>query len=318
MHAVEDIPQRRFSRGRIVGVVSVIALIILIMSLRGIARFYTDFLWFDSLGQSAVFERVFYTKVLLFLVFAVGFAVVIFLNLFIADRIAPRIRPQGPEEEALQPYHDFISGHRTSVRVAVSIVLALFASGGVSSQWQSWLLFRNRVDFGIADPQFQKDVGFYVFELPFLSFLIAWLFAALLLIFLASAVAHYLNGGIRLQVMGERVTPQVKAHLSLLLAAMALVKTMGYWLDRFELTLSTDGFVNGASYTEVNARLPALWLLMGISAFAVVALIVNIRLKGVTIPALAVGLWAFVAIAVGGIYPLFVQRFVVEPSESKN
>lgn len=318
MHAVEDMPRRTVGRGRVAAVVGVVVLIVLITSMRGIARFYTDFLWFDSLEMGEVFKRVFFTKVALFLTFTTGFALILYLNMFIADLLAPRVRPQGPEEEVLQPFHDFVSGRQNLLRVGTAILLSLFASAGVGSQWQSWLLFRNRVDFGIRDPQFDKDVGFYVFQMPFLTFLVAWMFAALLLLFIATAVTHYLNGGIRVQVLGERISPQVKAHLSLLLALMALTKALGYWLDRFELTLSTDGFVDGASYTEVNAQLPAIQLLMLISFFACLALVVNIWLKGITIPALAVGLWALVAVVAAGIYPVFVQRFTVEPSESAN
>jgi len=70
---------------------------------------------------------------------------------------------------------------------------------GVSSQWKQWVLFINHVEFGIKDPQFNKDIGFYVFQLPFLRFIANWLFAGLVIVLLVTAVAHYLNGGIRLQ-----------------------------------------------------------------------------------------------------------------------
>ena len=107
----------------------------------------------------------------------------------------------------------------------------------MSSQWRQWILFTNRVDFGIKDPQFHKDVGFYVFELPFIKFMIDWLFAGLVIVLLVTAVAHYLNGGIRFQSPLQRVTPQVKAHLSVIVAVMALVKTAEYYFSRFELDL---------------------------------------------------------------------------------
>ena len=104
------------------------------------------------------------------------------------------------------------------MNLAVSLVFALVAGVGVSGQWRDWILFTNRVDFGVKDEQFGLDVGFYVFQLPFLSFVVSWLFAAIVIIFIITTVAHYLNGGIRVQVPGQRVTPQVKAHLSVLLA----------------------------------------------------------------------------------------------------
>ena len=112
---------------------------------------------------------------------------------------------------------------------------------GVSSQWQEWILFTNRRTFGVKDPQFHKDVGFYVFQLPFIRFIIDWLFAGLVIVLLVTAVAHYLNGGIRFQSPFQRVTPQVKAHLSVILAVMALVKTAEYYFARFELNFSDRG-----------------------------------------------------------------------------
>ena len=119
-----------------------------------------------------------------------------------------------------------------------------------------------------------------------------------------------------MQTPGQRVTPQVKAHLSVLLAALALLKGVAYWLQRYELTFSTRGFVNGAGYTDVKAQLPAINLLILISFGAAVLLIVNIWRRGWVLPVIAVGLWAFVAVVAGAAYPAFIQRFQVEPAES--
>jgi uncharacterized membrane protein (UPF0182 family) len=234
----------------------------------------------------------------------------------VADRIAPRFRPTGPEEELLERYHDVVAPRANLVRGGISLVFALIAGAGTASQWNSWILFRNRVDFGVKDPQFGMDIGFYVFELPFLSFLTSWLFAALVIILIVTAAAHYVNGGIRVQISGERVTPQVKAHLSVLLGALALVRAVGYWLDRYELTFSSRGAVDGAGYTDVNAQLPAIQLLLLISLFAAALFLYNIRRRGWVLPVVAVGLWAFVSIVMAGLYPAFIQRFQVDPAES--
>ena len=314
----EPRPRRRLSGRRILLIILVIALIVLITSLRGLAIFYTDFLWFDSLGYASVWRKVLWARIGLGLLFTGVFFIVMWINLFIADRLAPKVRPAGPEEELIERYHEFVSRRVGWVRFAVSLAFALIAGASVSGQWENWLLFTNRVNFGIADPQFGRDIGFYVFQLPFLSFLVSWGFAAILIIFIVTAVAHYLNGGIRVQVAPgiQRVTPQVKAHLSLLLGLLALIKAGGYWLDRFELTLSTRGTVDGATYTDVNAQLPAINLLLLISLFSCGLLIFNIWQRGFVLPILAVGLWALVAVVAGSIYPAFIQRFRVEPSES--
>ncbi|MEQ1787292.1 MAG: UPF0182 family protein [Acidimicrobiales bacterium] len=320
MRAPSDMPRRPVrgsapGRGRTWLVVGGVLLFFLITSLRGIASFYTDYLWFDSLGRSEVWEGVLGAKIALSVIFTGAFFLLMWANLVIADRLAPAFRPAGPEEEFIERYHELVGGRLGLVRGVASALLALIAGAGVSSEWNSWLLFTHSRDFDIADPQFGTDIGFYVFKLPFLSFLIGWLFAALLIVLIVTAVAHYLNGGIRMSAQHNRVTPQVKAHLSVLLGLLALVKAAGYWLQRYDLTVSSRGFVDGAGYTDVNAQLPAINLLLLISIASVLLFIVNIWRRGWTLPILGVGLWALIAVVAGAIYPEFVQRVQVKPNE---
>ena len=320
MRSPTDLPRRpppaSPSRGRVGIVVLATAAFLLLTSLRGIAGFYTDYLWFDSLGFTGVFTGVLGAKILLGLVFSLIFFALLLSNLVIADRLAPSFRPPGPEEEVVQRYHEVVGDRTGLVRLGVAALLALVGGAGVSSRWNEWILFRNSRNFDVADPLFETDVGFYVFELPFLSFVVDWAFASIVIITIVTGVAHYLNGGIRFQGAAQRVTVQVKAHLSVLVGLLALLRAVGYWLERYELTFSSRGAVDGATYTDVNAQLPALNLLILISLAAFVLLIVNIRRRGWILPALAVGSWAIAALAVGGLYPAFVQRFQVEPAES--
>jgi hypothetical protein len=291
------------------------ALLVLLVSLRGIAGFYTDYLWFQEIGYTDVWRGLLVAKALPAVVFTAAFFLLILGNLVIADRMAPRFRPAGPEEELVERYRQLIGPYAGRVRVAVAAFLALVAGGGLTNQWNEWVLFRNRVDFGASDAQFGTDIGFYVFTMPFLRFIFDWAFAALVIVLLVTAVAHYLNGGIRVQGPLQRVTPQVKAHLSVILGGMALLKAFGYWLERYELNFSARGVVQGASYTDVRAELPALNMLIVISVAAAVLFLVNIRLRGWVLPAIAVGLWGFVSLVIGTIYPAAVQRFSVEPNE---
>lgn len=317
MRTTTDRPRRsRPSRGRIWLLVGLAVLIVIIFSLRGIADFYTDYLWFGSVHLTSVWGGVVATKVILAVVFMVIFFVLMLLNLSVADRLAPAYRAVGPEEEFVQRYRDAVGPHAAKVRVAAAFVLAILVGVGAAGQWNTWLEFRNAVSFGVKDPEFHKDVGFFVFKLPFYSYLVSWTFLALVVITIVTAVAHYLNGGIRPQAPNNRVTPQVKAHLSLLLGALALVKAVGYYLQRYKLDFSTRGVVNGALYTDVKAQLPALTLLMLISLVALVLLVANIWLKGWVLPVLGVGLWAFLSLVVGAIYPAFIQKFRVEPNEN--
>jgi len=302
-------------------IAAAVVLLILLFSLRGLAGFYTDSLWFDSLSQSGTWERLLAARVVPALVFTVLFFVILLVSLVIADRLAPTFRlatAQTPEDELVDRYRQLTARFRGRIRVGVALFFALIAGLGVSSQWRDWLLFNNGTDTGTTDPQFGKDIGFYLFKLPFINFIIDWLFAGLVIVLLVTAVAHYLNGGIRFQSTVERVTPQVKAHLSVILAIMALVKTAEYYFSRFDLNLSNRGVVDGAGYTDVNAQLPALKLLIFVSVIAALLFVWNIRRRGWVLPVIAVGLWGFVSLVVATIYPAAIQNFRVKPNEFAN
>ncbi len=288
---------------------------VLLLSLRGIAGLYTDKLWFDTLGQGDTWRRLLLARIIPAAAFTAAFFVLMWVNLLLADRLAPTYRGLGTSDEIIERFQQVTARYAGRIRLGVAFFFALVAGVGVSAQWQQWILFTNRVDFGIKDPQFHKDVGFYVFQLPFLEFIVDWLFAGLLIVLLVTAVAHYLNGGIRFQGPFQRVTPQVKAHLSVILALMALVKTASYYLDQFALNFSTRGDVQGAGATDVNAQLPALKMLMVISVVAAGLFVWNIFRRGWVLPVIAVGLWAFVAVIIGTIYPAYYQRFKVNPNQ---
>ncbi len=318
MRAPTDIParRRRPARGRIILVLVAVALFLVLVSLRGIAGFYTDYLWFDELALTSVWRSVLGVKFALGIIFTLIFFALLWANLAIADLIAPTFRPLGPEEQLIERYHDVVGPRAGLFRVAVAGAFALIAGPGAASQWSSWTLFRNHVPFETRDALFNKDLGFYVFQLPFAKFVVDWLFASLVIVTIITAVAHYLNGGIRFQTPMQKVTPQVKAHLSVLMAVLAMLKAVDYYLEKYELLYSNRGVVQGAGYTDVNAQLPAMQLLLGISLIAAALFIYNIFRRGWVLPVIAVGLWAMVSVVVGAAIPAAVQQFRVQPTES--
>jgi uncharacterized membrane protein (UPF0182 family) len=317
MRTPTDMP-RRFPRAsrrtRIVVLVAIVVLILGLTSLSGLARFWTDYLWFQSVGFTSVFRGVVLTKLLLAIVFVAIFFGLMYANLVIADRVAPTEPPPGPPDELVTRYREIVSPHGRWVRIAASVIFALLAGIGANREWNNWDLLRYHVSFGVTDPEFHKDIGFYVFQLPFIKFLLGWGFEAMVVVLIVTTVAHYLNGGIHLQ--GERrVTPAVKIHLSVLLAILALIKAIDYYFQRLELALSRSHVVNGATATSVHADKPAKLLLMIIGFIAAALFLYNIREKGWLLPGVAVALWALVYILVGAVYPAVYQALRVSPSE---
>jgi hypothetical protein len=295
---------------------AIVLVLILLASMRSLASIYTDGLWFSSVGYHNVFSTLLVIKLGLFGVFGAIFFLVMWVNLVVCDRLAGPGVGMGQEDELVRRYQQIVRPYAGRVYVALAFVMALIAASGTIGEWQNWILFRHGGNFGVKDPEFHKDVGFYIFKLPFMSFVVDWTLAILFVTLAVSIVFHYLNGGIVPQRGIPRVRPPVKAHLSVLLALIALTKAVGYVLQRWSLVNAQDGYVNGAGYADVHARLPAQELLVIISIFAAAILLFNIRRQGWTLPILAVGIWAFVALVVGVIYPALLQAIKVTPAQS--
>ena len=304
------------NRGRIVIAVIIGALIVLFLSAKSLSSFYVNVLWHQAIGRTDVLWGILGAKGLLIGIFSLVFAILLLVNMAVADRLAPDNVPDSDEQRTLIPLRAALKKRRKLVRALLAIVLGGLIGLPAAAQWEQWLLFRNNQKFGVVDPLFNKDIGFYVFQLPFFEFLVAWAFGALVLISIVIAFLHYINGSIRLQGTDERVTAQAKVHMSVLLACLALVRAANYWLSRFDLTRSTRGVVNGATYTDVKAQLPALNLMILVSVAVAALLLWNVRQRGWRLPVLAVGLWAIVAVAAGSVYPAIIQRFVVQPNVS--
>ena len=284
---------------------------------RWLATLWTDFLWYQSLDAPDVWVTLTFTKV--WLVAGATFVafLVIWINLFVVDKVSPRrfVFAETPDEELLERYHEWIEPRAGIVRLGFSAFFAILVGLGAAAWWQDWLQWRGGVSFGVVDPIFQNDISRYVFGLPFYRDMYGWMFQLFLITTLVVVAAHYLNGGIKIGSPGQRTSGGVKAHISILVAVIALLKALGYVFDKWELLYSTRGAVFGASFTDVNAQVPALNLLIFISIISAIILLVNVWFKGWSLPAVALGIWLVTSIGVGGIYPSLVQRFSVEPNE---
>ncbi len=315
MRAVRDRPQS--SRFRSLMLIALGLIFMMFVSASGAANLYTDYLWFDQLGQSSVWSGILTTKLALAAIFTTAFFLIMWTNLYLADRFAPDFRPESPEEDLIERYHQMIGSQAGRLRLIISGIFALVAGANTSSQWKTWVLFNNGEDFGVVDPLFERDASFYVFELPFWTFLVDWLFATFVFSLIITLIAHYLNGGIRASsAPAERATNGVKIHLSILLAVLAIIRAVAYFFDRFELVNARRGAYDGALATDVEVQLPALNLLVLISLFGAALFVANIWRKGWGLPVVAVGLWMVSHIIVGGIFPALYQRLRVEPVET--
>ena len=303
-------------RGRRV-LLAVVALALLVLFGSAYVALETDYLWFQSVGFGSVFSRRLTTQIVLFFTFGVPFALLVGANVVTAYRLRPAHRPASQEQQQLEALRAVLHPFRVWILGAVLVVLVLITGSAATGRWKTWLQWRNGVSFGSKDPQFHRDISYYAFTLPMQRFLLGMLFAVVVVSLLAVLATAYLSGGLRPQTAGPKVTPAVRAHLSVLLGVFVLLKAWAYWLDRYGLNFSRRGFVNtGASYTDVHAVIPAKTILVVLAVICAGIFFANVRIRNWRLPAIAFGVMAIGAIVVGGVYPLLVQQFSVRPSEA--
>jgi len=303
-----------FVRRRL-GTVVILAALLVIFSANRIAVLLTDLWWFDERGFRNVFTTVLSTRIVLGVAFGLILAALIAVNLFLVRKLRPFTIPSSPQQAQIQRYRDLADPYLPWLIAAIALLFGFTSGAAVSAQWETFLLWQNATEVGVADPQFGADVGFYLFELPFWTLLQSWLFTSLVLTTLLTAGGHYLLGGIRPEAEGEKILPSVKAHLAVLVALALGVRAWGYWLDRYQLNFSQRGTVTGASYTDVNAELPALYLLIGVSVISIALVLFAIRRAGFLLPGAALALLVVASIILQGAYPAAIQRLRVDPQE---
>ena len=303
----------RWPRYLVPVIVGLVAFVVVLIIVAGV---WTDFLWFRSVHYGSVFGVTYGTRWALFFIGGIFMAAVTGVNAVIAFRLRPAYRPVTPQRPGIETYRLAVDPHR---RLLLGIALGLVGLiSGISAAgaWRTWLLFINQVPFHQRDPQFKIDISFFVFTYPFIRLVLSFLFAAVLLSLATAVLVHALYGGLRLQGRRVRATAGAQMQLFILLGLFVLLKGVAYWFDRYGIDFSQRGTVTtGASYTDVNAVLPAKTVLAVIAVICAVLFFAGAVRHSAMLPAVGFGLLVLSAIIIGGVYPAIIQQFVVKPNE---
>ena len=308
-------------RRRIMGwIVLIVAALVLFSGLPRLAHLYTEWLWFKlDTGFPQVFWTILRSKVGLGLAFGLAFLVLLLGNVELARRRARRAswyeEERAQRQQLAEVMEYFVSRYLHLALIIFSLLVAYSVAVSGAGKWNQYLLFRHGLPFGVADPIFNRDVGFYVFRLPFLQYLWQWTYLTLIAVLIVSAATHYFEKAIRALRGMPAFAPHVKIHLSVLLGLILAVKAVGYRLESYYLLYSPRGATFGASYTDVHAQLLAYNALLVIALVCSALVLVNIYFRGLWLPLAGIAFLAVSSLLLNVAYPALVQRFQVEPNE---
>ncbi len=311
----------------------VIAALIILYVVADIAKgIYANLLWFDSVGYGSVYTKRIITRVWLFFAGAGVFLTIFLPNVLLARRLAPAT--DDPNFEASPEFREIVIQlrstwtHRIAAAaiIAIAVLIAIIFGSNAASHWDEVLLFMHSKSFGVDDPQFHHDLGVYVFKLPVYRWADDWLMAAIIVTIVFTGLIYVLRAilyGFRMdaprpiarELLRIDVPRSIKLHLALLIATLLLVWVVRYYLNTLELVYSTRGVELGAFYTDIHASLPVLYILMAVAALVAVFVVISAFRTGVALPLAGVAAWIVIGIVGGGIYPLIVQNFFVQPNE---
>lgn len=276
--------------------------------LPGVAVFITDLYWFESYGFEAVFWKRFTARWELFFISLVPAFLFYWYNW------------RSAWKSGLMPVGD---GSEDAVRTRASKWVIIAAAGlfaavnalNAMGAWGTFLKFIDSTPFGETDPLFGKDIGFYVFTLPFINYLQSWLQGVLTVTLIGTFASYFMTKSLTFEGAKLTVTMRARLHMSLLGSLLLIVWGVGYWLARYEILFSPTGVVYGAGYTDVNILLPAYTILTAAAVAAAVLLMLNFykpmwKMSGIIIAALLLLGWV-----ARSFVPGIVQQYRVKPNE---
>ena len=303
-------PQRKASPFSIaLGIIAVIA-----VALLSAAGVFTDLLWFRQLGFETIFVTEIVAQIVTFLIGWLVMTVLVGIGLAFAWRTRP-VYLKLTEASPFQAYQQMFESVGKLIRWGLPVGLGVFGGLIVARQWQVIALWLNGSEFGQTDPHFGLDVGFYVFQLPFLTFAVGYLSGALLLAALVNGAVHLIYGGIRITGRDVRVSKPARIQLTSLVALYLVVQGASLWLDQYSTVSASGALFTGVNYTAANAIIPGLQILAMISVAVAVLFLITAVIGKWRVSIIGTTMMVLSSLVLGGLYPWIIQTFQVVPNE---
>ena len=300
---------------KIIPIIIFVALFILIILASSLLPLYIDWLWFNSVNLSSVFLTLLGTKLALGTGgFIISF-IIIYGNIYYALKYKPiplwsawEIRFEIPRIEALIKY---LKG----IIIFIVLFISILTGFSTSSVWNRYLLFRYGTSFGIPDPIFGNDVGYYVFELPFFAYVQDWFSTIIFITLVGVGLVYFFKHGVRYDGRKVYVESRPRTHLGILVTLLFIFYAWDFYMDRFYLLFSERGIIYGAGYTDIHVDLPVINILIIISLIVAGTILYSAIRGRFKILLISLGLLLGISFLGKVIFPDIVQRYKVVPNE---
>jgi uncharacterized membrane protein (UPF0182 family) len=310
------IPSFALSRRWKIALSVVAILIVLLIVATSLTGVFVNWLWFGELHFRFVYRTILWSKIILFLIFGALMALILGGNLVVSYLLRPPFRPMSAEQQNLERYRVMLEPRKWWVLGGVAAISWLAAGLSAQGKWQTWLLWLDGGSFGMKDPQFHKDIGFYAWDYPAYRLMLGFGFTAIIFAIIMAIGVHYLSGAIRLQTPGPKITPAARRHLTILVFVFMVLKALAYWLDRYGLVLSNRSKFTGASYTDVHASLQSKTILFWLALIIAAGVLASLWLRSTLLPGIGIAVLLVLSILISGIYPAILQQVSVKPNAS--
>jgi len=302
---ISEVVLQRVRKGCIIAVGLLFAFLIL-WWLRTV---YTDLLWYGELGYRDVFTKILVMKLWLFIGGTLVTAAALIVNFYYTFRFS-----RGP---STLPVTDETMRLLRALLVAAVVITALTAApvfgSAAAARWEVFLLFLNKVSFGVPDAEFGQDLSFFIVTLRMLNFIQSWIMGILITSVVMSLLLY--AGIYGLRGLNFFLAPRMLKHIGILGGLLMVSIAAGHVLAIYELVVSPGGLVAGAGYTDIHARIPVLWLMTSIAALGAGAFFVSNYFGGLRLMVGSFSLWIIMALLANLAFPALFQRFQVDPNE---
>ncbi|GAB5350183.1 UPF0182 family protein [Alteriqipengyuania sp. 357] len=279
------------------------------------ARFYTEVLWFDEIGYLDVYLTVVKTKIWMGVVPFIIMAAMVAGNMLLAHKLARVDRIITADERRVDAWRRAAEPYFQPIVLTISLFCGLLVGLRTYPHWQTWILWSNKVEWGRNDPQFGRDLSYFMFELSLHVMINHWLFVCVLVSLILTVITSYVFGGIRPQAPRSMLPFQVNLHISMLVFALMALLGWGMLLQLHLLSYSERGVVTGLGFTDSNASLLAYKFVAAAVVAGFFMFQVNIRKPGWIIPTIVMVYLILVALSIIRFYPNLFQLIIVEPQE---